>query len=506
MTLPVRPHRDDILRLAASGRPQEAAQRIEALRRANPNDPEPPTLQGELLAGAGHLQHAVSAFGQALRLNPDYAPALHGRAAAKLALADVEAARADFDRLVALDPGDADALAQLADLAARRGDTVDARELAARAQAADPGNPVAALVTASALITERAFDGAAQVLHAVLAGSRLTPLNRAIANSLLGDALDGLKRHAEAFEAYRRANDQLARLYAPMLARAEKDSALGHARRVAAWFERLPAGPWAPPAPAAQGPARVHVFLVGFPRSGTTLLEQVLAGHPDVVALEEKGTLEDAVRTWFVDDAGLERLRRAGEAELAPLREAYWRRVKAYGAEVAGKVFIDKMPLNTVLLPVIERLFPDARILFAVRDPRDVALSAFRRRFGMNPAMYQLLTLEGAARYYDAVMGLAELYRTRLTLNLREVRYERLVEDFEAEAKALAAFVGVDWTPAMADFAATARARPVSTPSSRQVSRGLYREGMAQWRPYAEALAPVLPLLDPWVERFGYPP
>ena len=92
-------------------------------------------------------------------------------------------------------------------------------------------------------------------------------------------------------------------------------------------------------------------------------------------------------------------------------RDAYWSRVRAFGVEPRGKVFIDKMPLASVQLPVVAKLFPSARILFALRDPRDVVLSCFRRRFGMNPAMYQLLTLEGAAAFYDAVMRLSELGR-----------------------------------------------------------------------------------------------
>ena len=88
--------------------------------------------------------------------------------------------------------------------------------------------------------------------------------------------------------------------------------------------------------------------------------------------------------------------------------------VRKFGVEPRGRVFIDKMPLSNVQLPVIAKLFPNARVLFARRDPRDVVLSCFRRRFGMNPSMYQLLTLEGAAAYYDAVMRLSELYRDLL--------------------------------------------------------------------------------------------
>jgi hypothetical protein len=122
----------------------------------------------------------------------------------------------------------------------------------------------------------------------------------------------------------------------------------------------------------------------------------------------------------------------------------------------------------------------------------------------MNPSMYELLTIEGAAAYYDAVMRLAEIYRTLLPLPQHEVRYESLVEDFEATARGVCDFLGLQWDDAMSDFAAKARARGISTPSAAQVARGLNREGQGVWRRYQEQMAPVLPILAPWVERFGY--
>jgi hypothetical protein len=167
--------------------------------------------------------------------------------------------------------------------------------------------------------------------------------------------------------------------------------------------------------------------------------------------------------------------------------------IRKFGVEPRGRVFIDKMPLASVQLPLIAKLFPNARILFARRDPRDVILSCFRRRFGMNPSMYQLLTLEGAAAYYDAIMRLAELYRELLPLPQHLIRYESLVEDFETTARLTCAFVGLEWDAAMLDFAAKARTRGISTPSAAQVARGLNREGQGVWRRYREQMAPVLP-------------
>ncbi len=111
-----------------------------------------------------------------------------------------------------------------------------------------------------------------------------------------------------------------------------------------------------------------------------------------MVSLEEHDLFTEGVLRYLHDPRTLGPLLRASEEELESLRAAYWRRVRAGGAQVAGKVFLDKHPLNTLKLPLIARLFPQAKILFARRDPRDVVLSCFRRRFRMNPAMYQMLT------------------------------------------------------------------------------------------------------------------
>jgi hypothetical protein len=202
----------------------------------------------------------------------------------------------------------------------------------------------------------------------------------------------------------------------------------------------------------------------------------------------------------------VERLATIDAAEADRERQDYWSKVRSFGVEPAGRVFIDKMPLASIALPLIAKLFPDALILFARRDPRDVVLSCFRRRFGMNPSMYQLLTLDGAAAYYDSVMRLAEIYRDLLPLREHVVRYESLVEDFEATSRATCEFLGLEWDQKLTEFAAQARSRGISTPSAAQVARGLNRDGAGVWRRYREQLAPVLPLLERWVRRFGYGP
>jgi hypothetical protein len=223
-----------------------------------------------------------------------------------------------------------------------------------------------------------------------------------------------------------------------------------------------------------------------------------------VVSLEEHELLKAGVLRYMREPVDFEPLLRASERELDELRERYWAEVRAEGLELSGKVFVDKHPLHSLKLPLIARLFPKAKILFAVRDPRDVVLSCFRRRFSMNPAMYQLLTLEGAAAFYDATMRMAELAQPLLGLDWQVVRYESLVEDLEAQLRAVCGFIGLEWVPNLGDFAARAQARERATPSTAQLARGLDKSGVGHWRHYRFALEPILPTLNPWARQLGY--
>lgn len=171
-----------------------------------------------------------------------------------------------------------------------------------------------------------------------------------------------------------------------------------------------------------------------------------------------------------------------------------------------GAVVVDKFPLNIVVLPLIRRVFPGAKIIFALRDPRDVVLSCYQQRFTINAAMAQFLELGRAGAYYDQVMTLFELCRERLGFDLHQVRYEDVVGDLEGAARALSDFLGVAYEPAMLNYRETALRRDIATPSARQVIEPLYNRSIGRWQRYAEQLEPVLPVLAPWARRYRYTP
>jgi tetratricopeptide (TPR) repeat protein len=449
----------------------------------------------------GQFREAVETYDAALKVSPGTTHLRFNKACALEAMSEIAKASREFERVLDGEPRNAEALSHLANLAAQRGDAKTARDYATRALQVDPRQSAAILALATADVEDKKFEDALARVTPLLADTSL--VNRSIAQGLAGDALDGLDRAEEAFRAYAASKDTLKAFYQPVYGAAGTERALARVERLERFFETAPKEAWQAKDDAPQGPVKTHVFLVGFPRSGTTLLEQILASHRDIVSMEERDCLIDAEREFLTPD-GLSRLAGMQTADLAAAREAYWRRVEEAGVAPSAPVFVDKMPLNTVLLCLIAKLFPQAKILFALRDPRDVVLSCFRRRFVMTAQMYELITLEGAAKYYDAVMQLAERYREKLGLDIHELRYEAMVADLEIQMRAVCTFMNIEWDEAMRDFASGAKKRGIDTPSAAQVSRGLYTQGAGQWQRYAAQLAPVLPLLDPWLTRYGY--
>jgi tetratricopeptide (TPR) repeat protein len=447
---------------------------------------------------------ALAEFDRLLTLNADLPFAHSSRGSALSWLGESAAAQLSFTRAVELDPGQVAAWTGLAVLAAARGAYAEARGFAERALALVPGFPDALIALATADYGERKYADAEARIRNVLLGGGLGPVQRHHAHGLLGDVLDALDRRPEAFAAYSACNEGLRGHYRSRYA--EGSSAGAYAESIVQFFDSAEKTRWqARPAFPEDGPHGAgHVFLIGFPRSGTTLLEVVLEGHPEVVSLEEQELLIDAVREYMRRPADLAALQNASPGDLERLRAAYWRRVADFGLTVAGKTFVDKHPLNTLKLPLIARLFPRAKILFACRDPRDIIWSCYRHRFRMSAPIYELLTLDGASRYYDVTMRLGIRWMSQFGLDACLVRHEDLVTEFAREMKRVCAFLNLTWAPGMGDFALRTRDRPVLTPSTSQLVRGLNTEGIGQWRRYREFLEPVLPLLTPWVRRFYY--
>ncbi len=491
-------------RLEQQGQLTQAVQLLERAVTIAPSDLPARNALALCLQRVERFDEALAHVDQLLVDHPNLAFLHANRGNALISLGALGSAKLSHLRALELEPSNLAAIVALASIATSRGEHAEARSWAERALAQVPGLPDAVLSLAAADLAAGALTRAETLARQVIADPRSSRIDRARANNVLGDVLDAGGHYERAFGAYAACNESLRVLNQDRYA--QQTPVRAYTRALTRALSGLPTARHAvaPQSGVMSGGTTGHVFLLGFPRSGTTLLEVLLDGHAEIVSAEEHELLVDAVNHFMSEPLDLRALNDASPPVLDGLRAAYWARVRAAGIDVTDKVFIDKHPLNTLKLPVIKALFPGARILFACRDPRDVVLSCFRRRFKMNAAMFELLTLDGAAQFYDAVMEFAEAARPALGLDWHLVRYEDVVADLPGQLSEICKYIGVAWDVRMGDFAHRARTREQATPSTAQLGRGLDSSGIGHWRRYAALFEQVTPVLERWVAHFGY--
>jgi tetratricopeptide (TPR) repeat protein len=484
-------HLNYAMSLAGAGRLEECLEPYATAARLDPADPAPPLALGSLLRLLGRHREALEPLGRAAALAPREAEAQLELGRAHAGLGQLDEAELAYRRALQLQPGLDLAYLELGIVLERGNNLAGLGPLLREAEA--QGIPADSLAYLHAL----ALREEGRIEEALAAARRspaeAEPARRAL---LIGKLADRAGDAAAAFEAFREANSIASEEPAAAAADAE-----GYRRRVEAMTALVSpawAAGWTPAEPVSRPSP---VFLVGFPRSGTTLLDTVLMGHPAIEVLEEEPILQR------VEDAlgGLERLPGLAASEISRLRAVYFDEMDRLVPDSAGRTVVDKLPLNLLAAPLIHRLFPDAHILFAQRHPCDVVLSCFMQSFVPNDAMANFLDLDDAASLYDLVLTFWDRCRAVLPLNVHVVRYEALVEDLEGEARSLLDFLGLPWDPAVLDHQRTAKARgTISTPSYSQIIQPIYREASGRWERYRAQMAPVLPILAPWALRLGY--
>jgi Flp pilus assembly protein TadD len=467
-----------------------------------PNYAEAHNNLGNALMELGQLEDAVANHHKALAIKPDYADAHNNLGNALMELGRLEEAVASVRKALAIKPDLAEAHANLAEVLERSNRTEDLREAVVVAKRNCPGHPRLSLGEAYLLKREGDFVAARAVLES--AGDWEADARFLSARAcLLGNLYDRLGGGEAAYNYFRECNRWSKDT--PKAKRAyEKDYSAQIdvlAKRfttkwIAGWqqFE-------------INSKRSDPVFLVGFPRSGTTLLDTILRSHTAISVIEEKPTVE-------IVQYALERLpggypdgmAKLDPAQMAELRRIYFAELdKHLKPEERSAVVVDKLPLNTVHAGLIHRVFPKARFVFAQRHPCDCVLSCFMQNFKVNDAMVNFLNLEDAARLYDKVMALWQQYQAVLPLAVHTVRYEGLIEDFEETVSPVLDFLGVEWDDCLRNYADTAYRRgKINTPSYNQVTQPLYTHARGRWERYREQMKHVFPTLLPWARRFGY--
>lgn len=478
--------------------PPEAMDALEAALRLNPGSPTLLFALGVACADQDLWQEAEARFAALLAREPNHVEARFNQARALEELGQTESALRAYAACLARAPDHLEAMAHYAALLEESNQPEEATQWAARARSRDPTHVLARIVQAQLDLRSGRLEEALSELDRLQA-EPLSPTNRAVVAGRRVRALDALGRYADAFRAAEDGHAILARLHTATLA-----SGPYGIETVERLIKAMPhLGSCAPGGPDG---GKNLVFLIGFPRSGTTLLDRMLAVHPRITVLEEDNPLARPLLTL----TALIEQSVGNPCSHPDVRAALAAAVEHMTSvpPVEGGLIVDKLPLNSIYAGLIHRLLPEARFIVAIRDPRDVCLSCFLQVFVPNPAMRQFWSLQATAHYYDRVMRLltSALEQMIPASSVRTVTYEELIESPKSLLRSLTEeFLGIPFVPGMEEPHRFLRGRRIGTPSYDQVSRPLYADSTGRWRHYAAQLAPVLPELEDWVRYWGYP-
>lgn len=475
-----------------AGRVDEAEALFDRLIAENSADPAPHLARFTLYRSAGREDDAYGAIGLAAKAAPTDAAIQSDFGQEAASRNDYDVAERAYERALSIEPAMGPPFVGLGAIYERMNREAELDPLRARAEAAKVDAESLAYIDALILLRNGDFAGAYAALEqagdVVVAGRKF---------HLRGVLLDRLGRHAEAIKAFQAMNEHW---------RNDPTNPSEGARRyrdsVRAGIDLVTA-PWVASWTNANPPGRTRtpVFLVGFPRSGTTLLDTMLMAEKKILVLEEKPFIGEVE----AELGGIEALPSLDEAAIRHGRESYFAKVAACGALDPDTMVVDKHPMHLNQVPTIRRLFPDARFVLILRHPCDVLLSCFITNFRPNAAMANFLDLGDAATLYDLSFSYWEKTRALFDLPVYTMVYERLVADQHRELAPLFAWLGFSSLNASFDHRDAARARgAVLTASYSQVTEPVYLRAAGRWRRYRDFLEAVIPTLRPWIDRFGY--
>ena len=454
---------------------------------------------GRSLRASGNLEDALAPLRDALDERELEVNARYELATCLAGLRRRPEAIDHYQAILRLQPDNAQVAANLASLLERENRLDEAESWTAKALTLNPANETAQMTRATLDRRSGKYKEAGQRLRSLITGID-NPINRSIAWNQLGQCHEGQEDWGGAFKAFGESNQILKSHHQGARPDSRGTHGLITLDRIQAWLKKSPMADWKQPATPDNGGI---VFLVGFPRSGTTLLDRMLSAHPDIEVLEEKSLFSKLHQDWSAPGT-LEALTEVNEAQVIDAREIYRREMSRYRSQPQCPIVIDKLPLNLAYLFLIHRLFPEAPVIFLQRHPLDTCISCYFQAFELEASMAYFLDIQDTAKYYDAVMQVAKLSIAQVGNPLHRLRYEDLVATPEDQLRAVTSFLSLDWDDSMLDYRQQAGTDTSNTPSYQQVSQTLHSRSIGRWRHYQKQLESSLPVLQPWVKYFGY--
>lgn len=474
------------------GRFDEAEAEYRKMATDFPDDTKPLIQLHAMLRDLGKNEQSLEAIDAAIMLAPTDVELLLGKAGLLSSMLRMEAAEDGYRKVLSFDPLNGTAYLGLAIAHEHTNRISELADLVAEVDAKEIDADVRNFVRAFLHRRNKEFE------EGLAALAKVPPeIDNPRQFHLLGQLLEGAGRFDEAFAAYSKMNDIFLEDQTDPEARAARyRDMICQGRDIVTqdWVRG-----WRDEAQRDDRPA--PVFLVGFPRSGTTLLDTILMGHPRIEVLEEEPALGQANQALTT----FEGLPTIPDEEIKRARDAYFAKAAELTPLAPGNLLVDKNPLTMNLLPIVRRIFPEARIILAMRHPCDVVLSCFVSNFRLNDGMSNFIRLDTTAELYDLSFGYFEQVQKLMPLPMHMVRYESIVDDRATELRRLFDFLDLDWHDAVLDHQTTALNRGrIKTASYAQVVEPIYTRSAGRWQKFRKHLEPVLPVLAPWIEKFGY--
>ncbi|MEO1040749.1 MAG: tetratricopeptide repeat protein [Pseudomonadota bacterium] len=523
--------------LLATGDDTEASALAQSVRRADPQDVKALMILGMTAGKTGRLDEAVGALSDAADIDPNQFPVWYQLGRLYLKMGQAREARDALVKADTLHPDHWQTLELLGRAATTLGETSAAIEWLERARALVPSENAFCETTlhlaeacwraqqldkALAALTDienrepghpRAWSLRATILHEQGHHERALQDIRALATNVEALSADwfphyvepqcllALGRHDEAASAFTLANQRKSIIYK----RQGTDKTLfeQYARDALSVYAQYAAQDGDDRDHSGAGEGRA--FINGFPRSGTTLIDSILRMHSSIAVAEEA---DAADQCW----QEAERLIPGGRNKLVDmtadaadhLRQYYTNALQpALSTDEPGRFVIDRHATGLVQAGLMKHLFPRAQFFLMMRHPCDAVLSAWFRNFGPNHHTANYLTIEDAARMYDLMMTLHTTLEERHGLNAKIVKYEDLVTDLRGTVEMVLHAMGLPWEDQLQRFYQSSH-RPKGTASFNQIAKPIYQTAANRFTHYQSTLDPVMPILTPWIERFGY--